>query len=73
MPVTGRKKKPSTLRDHYSINAIEEYEYTELRETLTQDELAELFDEGDLGYVKWDGSTGQPADFRAGYYLFRLR
>ena len=73
MPVTGRKKKPSTLRDHYSINDIEGYEYTELRETLAQDELAELFDEGDLGYAKWDGSTGQPADFRAGYYLFRLR
>ena len=66
-------KKPSTLRDYYSISDIEEYEYTELRETLAQGELSALFDQGNLGYAKWDGNTGRPADFTAGYYLFRLQ
>ena len=58
MPFTGRKKKPSALRDYYSISDIEEYEYNELREILAQDELSTLFDKGNLGYAKWDGNTG---------------
>ena len=73
MPVTGRKTKPSTLRVHYSVSYIEEYEYDELRETVAQKDLAELFDARDVGYAKWDGTTGQPDDFRHGYYLFSLR
>ena len=73
MPVTGRKTKPPTLKDHYSVSDIEAYRYDELRKTLAQGELNELFDAGDMGYAKWDGSTGQPGDFRHGYYLFKLR
>ena len=73
MPVTGRMSKPGTLKDYYSISDIEDYEYNELRKTLAQDELPTLFDKGNLGYAKWDGSTGRPADFTAGYYLFSLQ
>ena len=73
MPFTGRMKKPGTVHDYYSISDIEEYEYNELRETLAQDELSTLFDKGNLGYAKWDGNTGQPNDFIAGYFFFSLQ
>ena len=55
------------------MSDIEDYLYDELRPTLAQRELSDLFDAGDMGYAKWDGSTGLPTDFLPGYYLFKLR
>ena len=73
MPITGRIQKPATLHDYYTIGDIEDYEYDELHKIQAQDELSNLFDQGNLGYAKWDGNTGQPNDFIAGYFLFSLQ
>ena len=64
----GRKRKPQRNKDYYSVSDIEDYLYDELRTIVRQSELAEVFEEGDLGYAKWTGV----GDFRPGCYLFKL-
>ena len=67
----GRKRKPQSDKDYYSVEDIEEHTYneeTELRTIRRQTELPRLFEEKDLGYAKWIGQ----GDFTPGYYLFQL-